>query len=448
MMRMTTQALGLAAVLAAATVPAAADSWNDRTILKFSEPVMVPGATLQPGTYVFTLVDSPGQRHIVRILTEDRSKVIATTHAVPTKRQDPKGDVVLRFDPTEPGTPPALRAWFYPGSLYGHEFVYPEEQARQIAERTKTVVLSIDQAGTDMEKGTLRTYSPTGERVEWHGDPQTMREWNESRESRRAANDDASREERRAATAPVVQAAPQGMSVTVDQLEDEAARYTGKQISVDAEVEDVLGPRLFTIDEPRWGDLEGEILVHVPNGLAALVREDDKVTVAGTVKPFVRAEIDREWGWFGLVDPALDIRLSKRPVLVADRIVGGTSDVAMVIKAGDESKPAQSPITDGAALARADEAMVGRRVHLHNVTVKGTARDRGFFVDAGNRSLFVLPGRDGTGSAKPQGGTVTIRGVVLQMPREMDDHLKAPGELNGDIYVLATSLDQGSPSSN
>ena len=57
----------------------------------------------------------------------------------------------------------------------------------------------------------------------------------------------------------------------------------------------MLGPRVFKIDEGHWFGLGGEMLVVMPTHLAALVNEDDRVTVTGTVKEFVRAEFDREF---------------------------------------------------------------------------------------------------------------------------------------------------------
>jgi hypothetical protein len=69
----------------------------------------------------------------------------------------------------------------------------------------------------------------------------------------------------RDASAPVVRADVSGLRVSVDDLEDNARRYMGQRVTVDATVDDVYGPRLFTIDEPRWGDLEGEIFLQVPN---------------------------------------------------------------------------------------------------------------------------------------------------------------------------------------
>ena len=152
---------------------------TERTILSLSERVLVPGATLQAGTYVFRLANSNANRHVVRITRQDTSDVVALTHAVPMKRLDPKGDVVLKFSPNQPGSPPAIRGWFYPGSLYGHEFIYSDEQARDIASRTKTIVLSSDVVGSDVEKGTRYAYSPSGGREIWRADSGTVSEWRE-----------------------------------------------------------------------------------------------------------------------------------------------------------------------------------------------------------------------------------------------------------------------------
>lgn len=447
--------MGLAATFVAASVmTAGADSWNDKTILKFSAPVMVPGATLQPGSYVFKLMDSKSSRHTVQISTEDGARVVALTQAVPMKRTDSKGDVVLKFNPTDTGSPPAIKGWYYPGSLYGHEFVYPEEQAKQIAQRTKTIVLSTDVPGNDLEKGTLRTYDAAGSRSEWSGDATTLKEWEEWQRNRRAtatvATPQGSRsEEAREATAPMVSGDFQGMRVKLDDLEDNPKKYIGQTISVDAEVEDVFGPRVFTIDEANWGDLEGETLVYMATDLAALVQEDDRVTITGTVKPFMRAEVEREWGWLGL-QQEVEIDLAKKPVLVATRIVGGTDNAAMVIKlgppvataVGTSGIGASTALSDLAAIARGTDDLVGRHVNLTGVKVNKIAKDGGFFATTTAGTLFVLPS-SGDKTGVQVGDTVSVKGVVLQLPSGMRESLNAAAgvkELNDDIYVYATSV--------
>jgi hypothetical protein len=332
---MTHVSVAAAAAMVLAT-PAAvsAQPQNERTIMKFSAPIMVPGATLPAGTYVFRLVPSKVDRHTVQILSEDGSKVFATTMAVPAKRQEPKGDTVLKFNATGSGTP-ALKAWFYPGTLYGHEFVYPDAEARDIARRTKTVVLSTDTPGSDMSKGTLRVYDASGNRSDWKPDAALTRDWHAWHDAHttgqaRVATAGAPGQPNEA-TAPMYAAQPRGLEVSIDDLEENGSRYLGKVVNVDAEVEHVFGPRVFTIDEPNWADLDGEMLVYMPSDLAAMIREGDRVTVTGTPKAYVRDDLDGEWGWLE-TSADVDAELAERPVLVASRIVGGDSDVAMVIR--------------------------------------------------------------------------------------------------------------------
>ncbi len=65
----------------------------------------------------------------------------------------------------------------------------------------------------------------------------------------------------------------------------------------------------------------------------------------------------------------------------------------------------------------------------------------GFFVKAQNASVFVLPALKDKVSVQV-GDMVSIDGVVLQMPRKMDDRLNAPAGSNDDIYVYATSVNK------
>jgi hypothetical protein len=454
-------ALAIGMVVAVAAI-ARADRWNDRTTLKFDAPMMIPGATLAPGTYTFKLLDSTSNRHVVQIFNEDGTRLVATTQAVPAKRMDPKGDVVVKLNPTEAGAPVALKAWFYPGSLYGHEFVYPDKQARDIARRTKTLVLSTDVAGSDMEKGTLYTYTAEGLKQPWHPDDAVMKEWAQSREhaSRRASAGVAAPTPKEA-TAPMVHAEPVGMKVSIDDFEEHPQEYVGKTVSVTAQVEEVFGPRLFKIDEPSWADLDGEVLVYLPSNLAALVREDDRVTVTGTPKMFVKADIERELGWLE-PDPDVEIEFDERPVLVASRIVGGNSDVAVAIALNepvqrDSSAPdaqaanrpvgtsgtadAAAPLTDLGALGNGDEELVGRRVELNGVEVAKRGGKQGFWIEGRGASLFVLPSTDSgaAGSVTP-GQAVSIEGIVLAMPRSMREKAAAVDHGNDEIYLYATSV--------
>jgi hypothetical protein len=137
-----------AAVIATAFSPSVkADDWNQKTVITFSQPVETPGvhmkgwAVLPPGTYVFKLLGSPSDRHIVQIFNQDETVVYATVLAVPNYRLKATSKTVLTFRETPPGEPDVLRAWFYPGKNFGEEFVYPKERAIALAKVTNAPVL-------------------------------------------------------------------------------------------------------------------------------------------------------------------------------------------------------------------------------------------------------------------------------------------------------------------
>jgi hypothetical protein len=122
---------------------AVADRWNQATKLTFSEPIEVPGIALPAGTYWFMLMNDDTDRNIVEVWNADRTQELATILTVPDYRLHPSGKTVLKFEEQPSSQPQALEAWFYPGDDYGHEFVYPQTKARELAKRTGRPVLSM-----------------------------------------------------------------------------------------------------------------------------------------------------------------------------------------------------------------------------------------------------------------------------------------------------------------
>jgi hypothetical protein len=147
-------ALALSALL---TPVARADEHDKLTYFTFSGPVRLPGVTLPAGTYMFKLAESPSNRHIVQVFNKDGSKIYATILAIPDQRLDPTDKPIVMFRETPAGTPAAVRAWFYPGNTIGDEFVYPRQQAMQIARETHETVLST--SDTDMKSAEVTRVS-------------------------------------------------------------------------------------------------------------------------------------------------------------------------------------------------------------------------------------------------------------------------------------------------
>lgn len=116
--------LGCAGMVAVS--PARADEWNKKTVLTVNEPIQVRDTLLQPGQYVFKLLDSSSNRNIVQIYNSSENHLIDTIMAIPNYRIQPTGKSRFTFWETPPGTAKALRAWFYPGDNFGQEFTYPK----------------------------------------------------------------------------------------------------------------------------------------------------------------------------------------------------------------------------------------------------------------------------------------------------------------------------------
>ena len=122
---------------------AMADQWDQRTIFTFSGPVEIPGQVLGAGTYVFKLADSTSNRNIVQVFSKNEKHLYGTFLAIPDQRLQPAGKPIITFDETPAGSPEAVRAWFYPGDNYGHQFVYPKPKAVALAKANNTPVPSM-----------------------------------------------------------------------------------------------------------------------------------------------------------------------------------------------------------------------------------------------------------------------------------------------------------------
>jgi hypothetical protein len=136
--------LGCVFALAALVAAGARADENDRlTYLTFSGPVQLPGVTLAAGTYTFKLADLSGSKHVVHVMTKEESpKLITTLMTIPNERLEPVQDTYIMFQERPAGMPQAMKAWFYPGRSIGEEFIYPKQQAVEIAQANNTSVLS------------------------------------------------------------------------------------------------------------------------------------------------------------------------------------------------------------------------------------------------------------------------------------------------------------------
>jgi hypothetical protein len=173
--------LCLAAFLVVMAPAAYADDWNKATKITVNQPFEIPGMILPAGTYIVKIVDLAAERHVVRFLSEDESKIYATLIGIPDFRLEPTENTAITFYEPEVGRARALHAWFYPGHRYGIEFAYEEKRAAEIAAVTEEHVVAFKApepvpfyTETPAEEPTVQelleeplyVFEPTGEEVE------------------------------------------------------------------------------------------------------------------------------------------------------------------------------------------------------------------------------------------------------------------------------------------
>jgi hypothetical protein len=111
--------------------------------------------------------------------------------------------------------------------------------------------------------------------------------------------------------------------ISAGKLARDGKKFYGQSVTVRAEVEDVLDSHSFTLDEDSV--LAGpDVVVLVPAGFdTSSIARDQIVTVTGKVRPYVTADLERDFDWFKngkIVTTDTKIDYKTRPVLVAETI--------------------------------------------------------------------------------------------------------------------------------
>ncbi len=96
--------------------------------------------------------------------------------------------------------------------------------------------------------------------------------------------------------------------------------YYNKVIAVPAEVEKIVGPNAFTLDEEKL--LGGQDLLVLVQNQQKPVREGEKVVVTGVLREFVVADIERDYDftWEAGLQRTLEAEYKNRPVLIAESV--------------------------------------------------------------------------------------------------------------------------------
>lgn len=146
-------------LIALISVPAALAQIPEYSTLPVTEPTEVGGTVLQPGSYLIRILPGFSNRNRVQITDTERQTVYATVLTVPHQLgpNEEMPNTMFVFYPAFEGQPRALRTWYAPDAASdgGHDIVYEETRATQLARAAKAPVVSY--------RGTIETADVTPE---------------------------------------------------------------------------------------------------------------------------------------------------------------------------------------------------------------------------------------------------------------------------------------------
>ncbi|NEQ27151.1 MAG: hypothetical protein F6K28_50720 [Microcoleus sp. SIO2G3] len=112
--------------------------------------------------------------------------------------------------------------------------------------------------------------------------------------------------------------APEPGEVTQD-----PEQYYGQALAVTGEVENLQSGNVFELDEDRLLGAEDLLVIRAnPAQNLSAIDEGEKVAVTGVLRPFVVAELERDYDltWDLNIKEQLEAEYSQKPVLIADRV--------------------------------------------------------------------------------------------------------------------------------
>lgn len=125
---------------------------------------------------------------------------------------------------------------------------------------------------------------------------------------------------------PAIIAESIALSPEPGQITENPQQYYGKTLAVTGEVEQVQGNNSFTLDEDELFGADDLLVLNRASN--QVVQEGGDVAVTGVLRPFVVAELERDYGftWDGEVRQRLETEYSNKPVLIAEQIFPSESD--------------------------------------------------------------------------------------------------------------------------
>lgn len=119
---------------------------------------------------------------------------------------------------------------------------------------------------------------------------------------------------------PVIFAESVALSPDPGEVTEDPTPYYNQRVAIEGEVEDLLSLDTFTLDEDEL--IGGSDLLVVNMSGEPLPQEDETVTVTGVIRPFVLADLERDYDltWDLDLQQQIEAEYTEKPVLIVDSI--------------------------------------------------------------------------------------------------------------------------------
>lgn len=200
---------------------------------------------------------------------------------------------------------------------------------------------------------------------------------------------------------------------TLETVVEQPNQYLGKRVTIMGEVDEVVSPRAFEVEDDSGLIFEKELLVLTKSDVnlsGTPVREDDELFITGKVMNLVTTEIERELGWD--LDPQLELEWSQKPVLVAE-LISQMTPYARWSEADGEPGARLSIVSlwvtpDPATLA-------GQEIELPPLRVRSKTPEGLWLGFSHFNQLFAVPPKAQM-AAVEVGDWVSVEGTLRAMP--------------------------------
>ena len=119
---------------------------------------------------------------------------------------------------------------------------------------------------------------------------------------------------------PVIIAQSIALAPEPGEVTKNPSAYYNKTIAVKAEVEDIISPTSFTLDEDKLTSTKDLLVLNTTPGQT--IKDGQEVVVTGVLRPFVVADIERDYdlNWDLILQKKLEAEYSQKPALVTKSV--------------------------------------------------------------------------------------------------------------------------------